>query len=122
MLSSLISSLGRNDCWMCAREPEAPSVPMFGAKRSRGQCGQGGQSDLTDALTGMAKTTVSALKPDSELASSAVRVGYSSPNRQQIFDLSTFANSRNFMSFMRTEPYVIPNIKNNIVGLVRQLK
>ena len=38
---------------------EAPNAPMFGAKRPRGQ---GGQNDLTDALTGMAKTIDSALK------------------------------------------------------------
>ena len=57
---------------------KAPSIPMFGAKRPRGQSGQG---DLTDALTGMAKTIASALKPDSELATSTVAVGYSSPNK-----------------------------------------
>ena len=61
---------------------EAPSAPMFGAKRPCRQSSQ--NSELSEALTGMATTIVSMLSPQNQVKdtqSTAVCSSYASPNK-----------------------------------------
>ncbi len=101
---------------------EAPSAPMFGTKRP---CGQSGQSELTEALTGMANTIATALSPTSnQRGSSTASTSCASPNKTSDLRSKYIRQLKELVELhkigaLSDEEY--QEQRHAVVGLLRQL-